>query len=247
MARKINLSSPEILKKLGSPSIMPKTTTAMYNVNAERKRSCSQDYSMNIQMLDSNSQDPKNRSVQTANRVHEKCYKPFKSFPSKNTPRVSGPDLSRTTGRDFMGIYNNNQHQREYNPNYNTVWKGTGKKILTFRANLPRKEFFKAPEFVIELKDVKYSQVDPKVAIPNLKKTTARSTDEAVPSFMVNIHYLDRVTGHTVPNYKSLKMNNYMNTTFLPQQSSFDTRLKSKQAPRHSRTSSPFSKYESID
>lgn len=246
MARKINLSSPEILKKLGTPSIAPKTTTAMYNINLERKRSCSQDYSMNIQLLDSNSQGPKDRSIQTPNRVHERCFMPFRSVPAKNAPRVSGPDLARTTGRDFMGIYSRNHHQREYAPNYNAVWKGTGKKILTFNANLPRKEFFKAPEFIIESKDVKYSQVDPKVAIPNLKKTTSRSTDETVPTFMVNIHYLDRVTGHTVPNYKSLKMNNYMNTTFLPQQSSFESPVKSRQGYRPSKTTSPLTKYESF-
>ena len=90
--------------------------------------------------------------------------------------------------------------------------------------------------------DKNYSQQDPNIFVPDLEKTTSRSNGEPVPSFMVCAHYLDRTCGHVAANFKSLTMNNYMNTQFLPLTSSFGDqdnprRLESPRKPCSSKKS----------
>ena len=222
MARKINLNSPEIFTKLGTPSKTPSTTTAMYSISKDRYRSSSLEH----KPLNS---IPECQTPASQDRCQSITSNTFKSWPVQTAPivhskvhRIAGPNLSKTTGRALKGIYSRKELNHEYNPTYKAVWKGTGKKTLKFGATLARRDLFRFPEFTVECKNVNYSQRDPNMQIPNLRKTTSRSTDEEVPAFMVSLHYLDRVCGHTVPNYKSLKMNNYMTTNFLPLTSSFD-------------------------
>jgi hypothetical protein len=194
---------------------------------------------------DSKTRSNHGRLASASSKIHESSCWPVQATPivSSKVQRIAGPDLSKTTGRGFKGIYKKITNDQEYHPNHKAVWKGTGKKILTFEATLPRAEFFKTPEFVVETKDVKYSQIDSNMQVPNLQKTTARANDEEVPTFMVNLHYLDRVCGHIVPNYKSLKMNNYMTTNFLPLMSSFQSPSKSRMNFQSSKLSSPLGKY----
>lgn len=247
MARKINLNSPEIYQKLGTPSISPRSTTAYYFSQNDRRRSLSQESSPHVQSPDFSKQLPRTELKQFSNDVHEKRFVAFQTFPTVSTrvPRIPAPDLAKTTGRNFMSIYNTKQEHHDYSPNYQAIWKGSGKKLLTFDMSLPRRPLYKPPQFNTTMKDVKYSQVDANVAIPNLDKTSSRPVGEGVPTFMINIHYLDRVSGHVVPNFKSLKMNNYMNTTFLPLTSSFGDQesKKSKSTVRARRGNSSHSRY----
>ena len=239
MARKVNLNSKEIFSKLGTPSMTPRTTTAMYSIS----KNCRRSSSLNNKSPQLSPEAKKQVGTGIPSQTCESSCWPVQTSPIVHSKihRIRGPDLSKTTGRGFMGIYSKNQHNREYNPNYKAVWKGTGKKIMKFEATLARREFFRQPDFIVECKNVNYSQVDSNMQVPNLRKTTSRSTDEEVPTFMVSLHYLDRVCGHTVPNYKSLKMNNYMTTNFLPLTSSFDLSSKCKTG---SKNSSPLGKYE---
>ena len=98
---------------------------------------------------------------------------------------------------------------------------------MSFDMSLPRKPFFKQNAVNVNSKDVKYSQIDANVAVPDIEKTSTRHIGEAVPCFMMNLHYMDRVTGHVVANFKSLQMNNYMNISFLPLTSTFGEKLDS--------------------
>lgn len=223
MARKINLNSPDIYQKLGTPSITPRSATAYYFSQQERRRSLSQESTPHVQSPDFSKQLPRTELRQFSTDVHEKRFVAFQAFPTVSTrvPRIPVLDIARTTGRNFMSIYNKKQDHHDYSPNYKAIWKGSGKKLLTFDMSLPRRPFYKSPQYKPTMKDVIYSQIDANVAIPNLDKTSSRPGGEAVPTFMINVHYLDRVSGHVVPNFKSLKMNNYMNTTFLPLTSSF--------------------------
>lgn len=228
MARKINLNSPEIFTKLGTPSMTPRTTTAMYVISTNRSRSSSLDNNPPSPIIECKPSAPEGRYQSIPSRTSRAWPVQASPIVHSKVARISGPNLSKTTDRSIQGIYSSIQHTHDYSPNYKAVWKGTGKKLLRFEATLARREFFKAPEFLVESKNVNYSQLDPNKAVPNLQKTTSRSTDEQVPAFMVNLHYLDRVSGHTMPNYKSLKMNNYMTTNFLPLTSSFDFCCKGK-------------------
>lgn len=248
MARKINLNSSDIYQKLGSPSISPRSTTAMY-FNQEKRRSVSQEYSNHIQSPDFSKQLPRTEMKQFSSDVHEKRFVAFKNFPvvSSRVPRIPVPDISRTTGRNFMGIYNKTHTQQDYSPNYQAIWKGSGKKLLKFEAALGRKPLYKPPEFNQKINDINYRQIDANLTVPNIDKTSSRPNEKEVPSFMVGIHYLDRVNGHNVPNFKSLKMNNFMNTTFLPLTSSFGEKTnKSKSVMRPNKETSSFSNYDNF-
>jgi hypothetical protein len=244
MARKINLNSPEIYLKLGTPSMTPRSTTAPFFTRQDHRRSISQDSTPHVQSPDFSKQLPRTELKQFATDVHEKRFVAFQAFPtvSSRVPRIPAPDLSRTTGRDFVNHYSSKQDHKDYAPNYKAVWKGSGKQLLSFEAVLPRKPLYQPNAHDFGARDVKYSQVDPNIAIPNIEKTTSRPSERNVPMFMVNVHYLDRVTGHVVPNFKSLKMNNYMNTNFLPLTSSFgeiDWSVKSKSPGKGRRYHSP--------
>ena len=110
MARKINLNSPEIYQKLGTPSITPRTTTSIFLSPQEKKRSLSIDSTIHIQSPDFSKQLPKR-------------FVAYQTFPlvSTKVPRVPAPDIKRTTGRNFMSIYLNKSDHKDYNPNYNVV------------------------------------------------------------------------------------------------------------------------------
>ena len=202
MARKINLNSPDIYQKLGSPSMTPHTTTSYFYNPPDKHRSFSVESHPHVQSPDFSKQLPRNELKQFSSEAHERRFVAFQTFPivSTRVPRVSVPDIARTTGRNFMNIYQKQQETSEYYPNYKAIWKGSGKQLLSFDMNMPRKPFFKPPAFNVKSKDIKYSQIDSNVAIPDLEKTSSRPICEVVPSFMVNLHYLDRVTGHVVPN-----------------------------------------------
>ena len=230
MARKINLNSSEIYQKLGTPSISPRATMNYFSTSQDRRHSASVDTSSpHIQSPDFSRQLPRNELKQFSADVHEKRFVSFQNFPiiSTRVPRVSAPNIARTTGRDFKNIYQKQQDCSEYHPNYQAIWKGSGRKLLSFDMTMPRKPFFKQKSVNVNSKDVRYSQIDANVAVPDLEKASSRHIGEAVPCFMMNLHYLDRVTGHVVPNFKSLQMNNYMNTSFLPLSSTFGARLDS--------------------
>lgn len=248
MARKINLNSPEIYQKLGTPLISPRSTQNHFSISQERKRSLSMETSPHIQTPDFSRQLPRNELKQFSSDVHEKRFVAFQTFPivSTRVPRISAPNIARTTGRNFKNIYQKEKECSEYHPNYNAIWKGSGKQLLSFEMSMPRKPFFKKTSLDVNGKDVKYSQLDANIAVPDLEKTSSRHVGEAVPCFMINLHYLDRVTGHVVPNFKSLQMNNYMNTSFLPLTSSFgenDSPKKSKSTMRGNRTQAFHGKY----
>ena len=249
MARKINLNSPEIYQKLGSPSLSPHSTKNYFYSTQDRKRAMSLESSPHVQSPDFSRQLPRNELNQFSPDVHEKRFVAFQTFPivSTRVPRISAPDISRTTGRNFMNIYQKQQETSVYHPNYNAIWKGSGKKLLSFDMTMPRKPFHKPPAYNLSSRDVKYSQIDANVAIPDIEKTSARPISQAVPSFMINVHYLDRVSGHVVPNFKSLQMNSYMNTSFLPLTSSFgglESPTKTRSTLRNKRYGSAHSKYD---
>jgi hypothetical protein len=234
MARKINLNSSDLYSKLGTPSISPLSTASVF-LTTDRRRSSSQEYSNHVQSPDFSRQLPRTELRQFSSDVHEKRFVAFQAFPviSSRVPKVTVPDLAKTTGRKFMGIYNKGQVQQDYSPNYQAVWKGTGKKLVGFEVALPRSPLYRPPQINLEKKDVCYKQIDPNVPVPNLEKNSPRPNEKKVPSFMVNVHYLDRVTGHVVPNLKSLQMNSFMNSEFLPLKTGFGERgFKSKSVMR---------------
>ena len=237
MARKINLNSSDLYSKFGTPSITPSTATSLLT-STEKRRSISQEYSSHIQSPDFARQLPRTELRQFSADVHENRFLAFQTFPviSSKVPKVTVPDLARTTGRKFMGIYAQRKTDHEYSPNYRAVWKGTGKKLITFQVALPRKPIFKAPEINLEKLDVCYKQIDSNVPVPNLEKNSSRPNEKMIPSFLVNLHYLDRVTGHVAPNLKSLRMNNFMNSEFMPPRSTFGTSFKSKSVMRSGKT-----------
>lgn len=123
MARKINLNSPEIYQKLGTPSITPRTTTSIFLSPQEKKRSLSIDSTIHIQSPDFSKQLPRNELKQFSSNVHDKRFVAYQTFPlvSTKVPRVPAPDIKRTTGRNFMSIYLNKSDHKDYNPNYNVV------------------------------------------------------------------------------------------------------------------------------
>ena len=233
MARKINLNSSDLYSKLGTPSISPLSTASVLTTT-ERRRTNSQEYPSHVQSPDFSRQLPRSELRQFSSDVHEKRFVAFQAFPviSSKVPKVPIPDLARTTGRKFMGIYAQGKSDHEYSPNYKAVWKGTGKKLITFEATLARKPMFKAPDVNLEKLDLCYKQIDNNVPVPNLEKNSPRPNEKMVPSFLVNVHYLDRVTGHVVPNLKSLQMNNFMNSDFMPLTSTFGRGYKSRSVMR---------------
>lgn len=246
MARKINLNSSEIYQKLGSPSISPKSTVEIF-FSQDKRKSVSQEHSPHVQSPDFSKQLPRTEMRQFSPNVHEKRFVAFQNFPivSSRVPRIPVPDISRTTGRNFMSIYNKTQVQKDYSPNYQTVWKGSGKQLLKFDATLGRKPLYKPKEFNFNSTDINYKQVDANLAVPNIEKTSSRPDEQKVPSFMVGVHYLGRVPGHNMVNFKSLKMNNFMNTTFMPLKSSFgELTYKSKSVMRPSKDLSSLSNYD---
>ena len=240
MARKINLNSSDLYTKFGTPSISPLTTASAFT-STEKRRSTSQEYTSHIQSPDFARQLPRTELRQFSADVHENRFLAFQTFPvvSSKVPKVTVPDLARTTGRNFMGIYAKCKPDHEYSPNYRAVWKGTGKKLITFQVGLPRKPIFKAPDINLEKLDVCYKQIDSNVPVPNLGKNSSRPDEKMIPSFLVNLHYMDRVTGHVAANLKSLRMNNFMNSEFMPQRSTFGTGFKSKSVMRSGKTHRP--------
>ncbi|OMJ73177.1 hypothetical protein SteCoe_28181 [Stentor coeruleus] len=130
-----------------------------------------------------------------------------------NTKRVSSPNFSLYKGRD-SSMYPSLQDQPEYNPNYSPIWKNHERGLVAFNKLQGRKE--KRPKSTVLTRDVVYSAIDKKIRSPNLAKATPKPNDPILPAFM-----LETVTRGNIITDKTLEMNCYKTTNFLPLKSSF--------------------------
>lgn len=131
-----------------------------------------------------------------------------------NTKRISSPNFSLYQGRDTSQMYPSLQDHPEYNPNYNSVWSATDRGLVAFDKVQGRKE--KRTNSTNFCRDITYTCVDKKVRSPIMAKTKAKYKDPVLPAFM-----LGTVARGNIITGKTLEMNSYKTTEFLPLTSTF--------------------------
>ena len=159
--------------------------------------------------------------------VNEKRFEGLLEPPpiSTKSRRVVSPDLHKTLARSYWKFLDN-QLYPEYKPDYEYVRPPLSRKI-DFRKGMGRKLLARSHSSAPEtgaMEQVSYSQVRPKVRIPDFMKSTSRPPTEggALPAFMLQT---SSRLGLTVPNEKALQMNNYSEAGFFIRPSEFSPRI----------------------
>jgi hypothetical protein len=130
------------------------------------------------------------------------------------TRRIPSPNFSLYPGRKKTLMYSSLEDQPQYTPNYTQVWKSTDRGLVAFNKLQGRKD--RRPTSQDVARDIDYKCVDKKVQSPNLGKAQAKPSDPVLPAFM-----LQAVSRGNSITDKTLEMNSYKNTEFLPLTSSF--------------------------
>lgn len=147
--------------------------------------------------------------------VHENRFISYNDRPpcsSRHKPIVS-PLFSNCLGRKPQNSF---KTPEEYSPNYSSIKKDTKKGLVPFNKTLGRINLTKPPANTQKEVRIDFSKLDPHISSPSIEKSPPRSIGLALPLFMVN-------TGDRGANFslKSLEMNKFTDTPFLPLTSTF--------------------------
>ena len=160
--------------------------------------------------------------------VNEKRFEGLLATPAISTKskRVVSPDLHKNLSRSYWKFLDS-QLYPEYKPDFEYVRPRLARNI-DFQKAMGRKYLVRSlssnPDFQSQ-EAVSYSQVRPKVRIPDFQKSTSRPATQAGPLPVFMLQTSSRL-GLTVPNEKALQMNNYSEAGFFVQHSDFSLRVK---------------------
>lgn len=156
--------------------------------------------------------------------VNEKRFELMRETPliSTKSHRVVSPDIAKTLARSYWKFLDT-QLCPEYKPDYEYVRPRLARNI-DFEKNLGRKYLTRSHSYAATQEALSYSQVRPKLRVPDFGKGTSRPPTESgpLPSFMLQT---SSRLGLTVPNDKALQMNNYSEAGFFIHPSDFSPRM----------------------
>lgn len=158
--------------------------------------------------------------------VNDKRFEGLLETPAISTKakRVVSPDLHKNLARNYWKFLDSRLCP-EYKPDFEYVRPRLSRNI-DFQKSMGRKYLTRShssnPD--LELHDpASYSQVRPKVRIPDFQKSTSRPATQTGPLPVFMLQTSSRL-GLTVPNEKALQMNNYSEAGFFVRQSDFGQR-----------------------
>lgn len=152
--------------------------------------------------------------------VHHNRFVAFDNTPKifSKTQHVRTPRMSKYLGRESFKMHKDLSEEPSYDANYKAVKHNTEKGTIPFNKSKGRPPFYKITANDVVIDAVNYAQLDSKIQSPNLSKSPPKPCDPTLPAFMLS--GTDRNALKLI-SIKTLEMNSYMKTDFVPLTSTF--------------------------